>query len=220
MGQIRARPAIADSSPARIMARVGPNTDAIWLRDILRQSGAEYSRAKLDELADSLLARAVDPRADVPRSEARTHALGAVNALAAAGSGGGLSGRPYAGALDRLFAVHQRASARAIRSHALAGMLNVSSDRSRAIDYLRRVAESDDATAYDAVEVLIADANGSGWGGVKPTPSQQQATISALRALAAGHRVTDQAGTRTLLENWVENHRSDHPSDQPPQLQH
>jgi hypothetical protein len=90
-------------------------------------------------------------------------------------------------------------------------MLNVS-DRSRAVDFLQRVAESEDATAYDAVEVLVADANGSGWGGVKPTPSQQQATISALKALATRHRVTDQAA-RTLLENWVANHRSDNPSD-------
>lgn len=219
MGQVRTRPAIADSSPAKIMTRVGPNADALWLRDILRQSGAEYPQAKLDEIADSLVARAVDPRGGEPRSEERTQALDAINALAAAGSGRALGGRPYAGALDRLIAVHRRASARAIRSHVLAGMLNVSSERSQAIDYLRRVAESEDATAYDAVEVLVADANGSGWGGEKPTPSQQQQTVSALKALAAGHRVIDQAA-RTLLEIWVENHRSDHPSVQPPQFQH
>src|SRR5436853_6836976 len=106
-GQVRKRPAIADSSPARIMARVGPHADAIWLRDILRQSGAEYPRAKLDEIADSLVARAVDPRGSVARGDARTHALDAVNALASAGSGGALSGRPYPGALERLIAVHR-----------------------------------------------------------------------------------------------------------------
>ena len=59
---------------------------------------------------------------------------------------------------------------------------------SRSIEYLRRVAESEDATAYDAVEVLIADANGQGWGGMKPRPSEQQQTVSALKALAARRR--------------------------------
>lgn len=224
MGQVQARPAIADSSPAKIMARVGHNTGALWFRDILRQSGAEYPQTKLDEIADSLVARAIDPRGSEPRSEERTQALEAVNALVVAGMSGSsgmgatLRGRPYAGALDRLIDVHRRATARDIRSHVLAGMLDISSDRSRAVDYLRRVAESEDATAYVAVEVLIADANGSGWGGMKPTPSEQRQTVSALKALAARHRVTDQA-TRTLVENWVENHRSEHRSDQPSQFQ-
>jgi len=78
-------------------------------------------------------------------------------------------------------------------------------DRPRAIEYLRRVAESTDPTAYDAVEVLIADANGQGWGGVKSTASQQQQSIMALRALGSAHRVTNQAAA-TLLDVWIGNH--------------
>jgi hypothetical protein len=205
MGQVRTRPAIADSSPARIMTRVGPDADALWLRDILRQSGAQYPQAKLDQIADSLVARAVDSRATVPRSDARTRALKAVNAISAAGSDGALTGRPYAPALDRLITVHRTAPGRDVRAHALAGMLNISSDRPRAIEYLRRVAESTDPTAYDAVEVLIADANGQGWGGVKSTASQQQQSIMALRALGSAHRVSNQAAA-TLLDVWIGNH--------------
>lgn len=210
MGQGSPHPAIADSSPARIMARVGSTAEAPWLRNILRQSGANYSRAKLDEIADSLVARAIDPRAAVPEADAHTHAIAAINALTNADRVGTAPGRPYPAALDRLITVHQHASERGIRAHALAGMLAVS-DRSRAIDYLRTVAESTDVTAYDAVEALVADANGSGWAGEKPTPSEQQATIAALNALGARHRVTDQ-GTRTLLEVWIENHRSNGPA--------
>jgi len=115
--------------------------------------------------------------------------------------GRSLRGRPYAGALDRLITVHRRASTRAIRSHALDGMLDVSSDRSRAIDYLRRVAESEDITAYDAVEVLIADANASGWGGVKTTPSQQLQTVFCTKGLgskASRHRPSDTHAARDL----------------------
>lgn len=64
-----AAPAIADSSAARIMARVGAQAGAPWLRDILRQANASYPRAKLDEIADSLVTRAINPAAVTPRRE-------------------------------------------------------------------------------------------------------------------------------------------------------
>jgi hypothetical protein len=190
------------------MAQLGPNAEAPWLRDILRQVGANYSQAKLDEIADSLVARAVDSRGEAPGSPASARAFEAINALGDAGRGSELAGQPYAGALDRLIAVEQRASERAIRSHALAVMLNVTSDRGRAIDYLRHVAESNEATAYDAVEMLIADANGSSWGGIKASPSQQEQTVSALKALAARQQVTTEPA-RTILVLWVALHGSD-----------
>lgn len=210
MGQVRARPAIADSAPVTIMARVGAHTDVPWLTNILRQSGGSYSQAKLNEIADSLVARAVDARAAVQRSDAETRATAAVHALTDAGRSRTEAGRPYSGALDRLIVVHQQASARLIRGLALHGMLALS-DRSRAINYLQTVAESEDVTAYDAIEGLIADANGSGWAGERPTPSEQQATIAALNALAARDHVTDQAA-RTLLVVWIANHKSNGPS--------
>ena len=210
MRQVRGRPAVADSSPARIMARVGARANVPWLTNILRQSGATYSPAKLNEIADSLVARAVDPRAAVLRSEEETRALAAIDALKEAGARGREAGRPYPGALDRLIAVHQRASKEAIRATALQDMLAVS-DRSLAIAYLQKVAESTDVTAYEAVAALVADANGSGWGAEKPSRSEQQQTVTAVKALAARQRVTDQRA-RTMLAVWISQHPSNSPS--------
>lgn len=209
-GQVRARQAIADSSPARIMARVGTNAAVPWLRNILRQSDTTYSRTKLDEIGDSLVARGVDARSAEARSNADHSAIEAVIALTNAGRSSTGPGHPYAGALDRLIAIHRQSPASSVRAHALEGMLAVS-DRSRALQYLQAVAESKDETAYDAVEAMVADANGSGWAGEKPSPSEQQATIAALNALHTRHRVTDRA-TWTLLDSWVENHRPKSPS--------
>lgn len=210
LGQVRTRPAIADSSTMQIMARVGSQAGAIWLRNILRRADANYAQTKLDQIADSLTARAIDQRAAELNSGRHKIAVDAINALVSAGSGAPLGGRPYSGALDRLITVHRKGPSRDIRARALGGMLAVASTRSRAIGYLRRVAESSDSTAYDAVEFLITDANGGSWAGARPTASQQQESVSALKALAAAHRVTNlMAGN--LLEIWIQRYRSSHP---------
>lgn len=210
MGQVRGRPAVADSSPARIMARVGAHADVAWLTNILRQSGATYSQVKLKEIADSLVARGIDARAADPRSDAYTRAVAAIDALADAGSANTEAGHPYVGALDRLIAVHQQATKVAIRAYALQDMLNLA-DRPRAIAYLQKVAESADVTADFAVDALIVDSNGSGSAGEKRTPSEQQATIAALNALAARHRVTN-LEARRMLAVWIAQHPSSGPS--------
>ena len=103
--QIRTSPAIADSSAVQIMARLGSRTDAVWLRDVLRQSDAQYPQAKLDEIADSLIARAIDPASAQRSSEANTRAIYAVLGLLTAGASRGINGRPYTGAFDRLVRV-------------------------------------------------------------------------------------------------------------------
>jgi len=202
------RLAIADSSVPRIMARVGSHPGAVWLRDILRQADAQYPTAKLDEIADSLVLRAVDPAGAQRGSEARRRAIDALNALVLAGSVAPLPGRPYAGAFDRMIMVHQQAASRDVRALALGGMLATPS-RSRALDYLRRVAESSDSTAYHAVEFLIVDAGGGSLAGL-PVTADRPESIAVLKALSSSGRVTDPRALR-LLEGWVGYYQSKHP---------
>lgn len=206
------RPAVADSSVPQIMRRVGTQPGAPWLRDILRQAGAQYPPAKLDEIADSLMTRAIAPARGQNTREAYTRPMNALSALVRAGARAPLSGRPYAGAFDRIVTVYERAPSRYIRAKALGGML-ASPSRSRAVDYLRQVAESSDSTSYDAVEFLITDANGGSWTGIWPTASERKESIAALRALASRGRVTD-IRAANLLESWISRYRSvDPPND-------
>jgi len=208
--QGRGSPAVADSSPARIMAHVGNNAGAVWLLDILRQSEAQHPQAKLDEIADSLVARAIDPAAAQPTtSEAYRHAVDAINALMLAGISAPWNGRPYSGAFDRLVKVHRQAAAQGVRIRALAGMLVAS--HARGVDYLRQTAESSDSTAYDAAELLIVDANGGSSVAVTPTAAERQQSVSALKALASGGRVKDPR-VATMLDVWIQRYRSEHPS--------
>ena len=198
--QGRGNPAVADSSPARIMAHVGNQAGAVWLLDILRQSGAQHPQAKLDEIADSLVARAIDPAGAQPTSEARKQAVEAINALMLAGISRSWNGRPYSGAFDRMIKVHRQAVAEGVRERALAGMLVAS--HSRAVEYLRRVAESTDPTASDAIRFLILDADGGSSVALTPTAAERQASVAALKALASGGRVTDR-NAATTLEFWI-----------------
>jgi hypothetical protein len=200
--QARPRPAIADSSAARIMALVAAHPGVSWLQDILRTADAMYPQAKLDEIADSLVARAIDPAGvDDRRSEAYGRDVDAVNALGRAGRRWSSPDRPYAGMLDRLIAVHLRASSRRIRHRALIYMLSAP-EHERAVAYVRQVAESSDSTAYDAVRALIDDTNGGhGWG-LPPTAAERQQSVAALKALAARGRVTNTVA-KIHLENFV-----------------
>jgi hypothetical protein len=187
------------------MARVGTQANAVWLRDIMRQAGAPNPQAMIDELADSLTNRAISPNSEQTGSESHIRAVNALNALIQAGSSAPLKGQPYAGAFDRMITVYRQAPARTMRARALSGMLATS--HSRGVKYLSGVAESSDPTAFDAVQFLISDANGGSWSGFRPTPSQQQESISALKALASGKRVTDQRAA-SLLELWIQRSRS------------
>ena len=196
LAQARASPAIADSTPAKIMARVGKKPGAVWLRDILRQANAQFPSAKLDQIADSLALRAIVPAGVQPRSEVYANAVDALNALVLAGSSAPLGGRPYAGAFDRMVTVHRQAQSQNIRARALSGM--VATSHSRAVAYLREVAESTDATAYDAVEALVNDANGGSRVGIEPSATERQESASALNAMASSGRVKDQRAVSLL----------------------
>lgn len=201
--QVGTRLAIGDSSAAQIMARVGNQTHALWLQDILRQSKAEYPRAKLDEIGDSLVARAIDPTSVQQKSAAHTRAADALMTLWRAGRArnASLSGRPYAGAFDRMVTVHRQAPSHDIRAKVLSLMLT-SSAHLRAVDYLREVAESSDPTSYVAIVSLIFDADGVNGTSSPPTASERQESISALKALAARGRVTD-GRAAALLRVWI-----------------
>ena len=77
---------------------------------------------------------------------------------------------------------------------------------------MRQAAESSDSTSYDAIEFLITDANGKSWTGILPTASEQQESISALKALASRGRVTD-IRAANLLEGWISWRRSKDPQN-------
>jgi hypothetical protein len=183
------------------MARVGSRPGAVWLRDMLRQAITPYPQAKLDEIADSLMTRAMEPASADQKRAAYASAVDALNALVASGSRGPWNGRPYAGAFDRMIALHRRAPSLRIRARALSGML-ASPSHARAVGYLRDVAESSDVTAYDAVFLLISDANGGSWSGIQPTASQRQESIAAVKALQSRGRVTDTKAAN-ILEGWI-----------------
>ena len=204
--QVGTRLAVGDSSAAQIMSRAGNQTDAIWLQEILRQSKAEYPRAKLDEIGDSLVARAIDPTSVQQQSAAHTRAAEALMTLWRAGRArnASSSGHPYAGAFDRMVTIHRRAPSRVISAKALSTMLTTLSHL-RAVDYLREVAESSDSTSYDAMVSLIFDADGVNWTTSPPTASERQESISALKALAARGRVTD-GRAAALLRVWISEH--------------
>jgi hypothetical protein len=197
--QTTSLPPVADSSAARIMTRVGTQAEAPWLRDILRQSRRAHPKVKLDEIADSLVARATTPRGGEVRSEEYRLGVSAINALIQAGNGGPAEGQPYAGAFDRLITVHRTATSSNIRVRALVGLLSTSS-HARAVAYLRSVAESSDSTAYNAIDFLITDANGGG-ATRTPTASERQESIATLKALASRGRVTDGRAAK-LLGQW------------------
>jgi hypothetical protein len=195
------------------MARVGNETQAVWLKNILRQSDGPQSQTKLDELADSLSRRAVDPASARRDTEAYNRAVDAVLTLLQAGAIRGASGTPYAGAFDRLVTVHRQGRSHYVRRTALASMLATS--HSRGVDYLQRVVESSDSTARDALEFLTLDADGGSPVAVTPTAAERQQSVSAMKALASGNRPSDPE-VRERLAHWLRRYRTEHPSGGPP----
>ena len=189
------------------MSRLGSHPGPAWIKDVLRQANGQESAGKLDEIADSLVGRAIDPRQVGGNPVVHASASEAVGALVIAGLIGPVPGRPYQGAFDRLVRVHQRATAGDVRARALAGLLSVTSPRTRAIAYLRDVAESKDPSAYNAMEFLITDVRGGSWGGVSPTLAQQQESAAALKGMVAAQRGSDPKALQ-LLSGWVASSQS------------
>ena len=184
------------------MKQAGTHVGAVWLRDVLRQVGSRRPQALLDELGDSLLARAMHPASAQRGGEAYAAANEALFALTQVGSRGPWGGgQPYAGASDRLITMHRTAPSLFIRKKSL-GALLATPDHARAVDYLTQVAESSDSTAYDAIYFLVGDANGGSWTATTPSASEQRESGAALRALGARGRVTD-GRAATMLEMWI-----------------
>jgi hypothetical protein len=126
------------------------------LTAVLRQQRGSQSRAKLDELGDSLAARAVQRSdvANVQSAEAEVLYRSGLPSTAPA------EGVPYEGAVDRLVRIHRDVSRTpsAIRA-GLPIMMTAMVGFDRVIPYLFSIATSTDSTAPAAMDALtiVAD---------------------------------------------------------------
>jgi hypothetical protein len=192
-GSVRYDP-LADSSAAQILAHAhaGSTLRSDVIVDVMRQIGKAQPRAKLDELADSLVQIALTP--------AGSEGLGA---LLSAGALDRADGVPYDGALDHLMRIHRDAHDMRTRQGALDHMLDVPG-RDRAIQYLRQVAVSpSDSTAWVAIGKLFEDtAPGRQW---PATPEQRQATLTMLHQMWEQDLVKNPAARLILNQNALFN---------------
>lgn len=192
----------ADSSVSAIMRHFGARPAGSALITILRSNAGSYPAAKVNEIADSLAARAIANKATGTVDSARFGAaVSAVNALTEAGRSANNS-QPYPGAMDRLIRIHQTAPVTLVQVRALCALPSLA-DRSRALAYLRGVAESRDATARDAIRCLVSDADGMA---NRPTPlsaAERQQSVAVLRELATSNRVLNELAKRELAM-WVD----------------
>lgn len=186
---------LIDSSSAAIMKHLTARSEPSWFVDIMRQTRRPVAKSKLDELADSIVARAVANRAS------EVGALSPTALLALAGDRGLRKGSPYAGVLDRLIRIHQQATDYAVRTMALAAMPGVVG-RDRGLSYLRTVATSNDSTSWYAVNVLAIDANGGSSLGPQPTLAERHQSEDILRALHSGGQVQN-ATAKRFLDEWI-----------------
>lgn len=191
---------LVDSSADRIMAHVAPRSQVPWFADIMRQTRRAVPQSKLDELADSLAARAIANQPLEP-GNAMGAPLSPVGLLAWVGDRGIRKGIPYSGALDRLIRVHQQASDIGVRSSALAAMPAVVG-RDRALEYLRSVATSNDPTSWYAINILTIDATGGRWFGPAPTTAESRQSDAILRSLYSSGQVRN-AEAKRFLGDWA-----------------
>lgn len=189
-----------DSSADRIMAHVAPRNQLTWFVDIMRQTRRAVPQSKLDELADSLAARAILNR-PVERGDGMGVPLSPVGLLAWVGDRGLRKGIPYSGALERLIRVHQQASDIDVRTSALAAMLAVVG-RDHGLAYLRTVATSNDPTSWYAINILTIDATGGRWFGPTPTTAERGQSEAILRALYGTGQVRN-AEAKRFLDEWA-----------------
>lgn len=180
-GRIAAQPmlreaSLGDSSSAVIMAHVNPRTESSWFVNILRQTPRAVAQSKLDELADSLAARAIAKQgfeAGYPSP---------IVFIVLAGDRGLHKGVAYKGALDRLIRIHKQATDHSVRTQALAAMPGVVG-RERGLAYVTSVATSNDSTSWYAIGVLTTDANGGSSYGPNPSPAESTESDAILRGL-------------------------------------
>lgn len=186
---------LADSSSAVIMAHLNSRTETSWFVHIMRQSRRPIAASKLNELADSLAARAIVNRP----SDMGVGMLTPTGFIALAGDRGLPKGTPYTGALDRLIRIYQKATDYGVRTTALAAMLGVVG-RERALDYLKTVATSNDSTSWYAINVLTIDASGGRLYGPSPSPSESNQSDAILRSLYRSGQVRNPEAKRFLTE--------------------
>lgn len=189
---------LADSSPARILA--GPHVPVGVAVDVLRQVHRPYANAKRAELADALVARAIsDP---ISGDEA-------VRAIATGGSTDpAMPGTPDAGAFDRLVQIDRASHSGVVRRAVAQGLVGIGP--SRALPYLRDVAESSDDDAADyALHVIGRIASSKA---ARITSSDRAAAQTILKDLSENDLVKAPDAAQTLCEwaineHWPKNHR-------------
>jgi hypothetical protein len=198
----------ADSAAAsvpRLLALAGPNvTTAAWLRPTMRQVDGAQSRARLDEIADSLVARVLAQRSPQDTARAR-YANDARAALALVGMRAGPEGQPYDGTLSRLVRIHQESAVPAVRASALT-LFPYLAGTAGALEYLRAVAASSDETAYAALTALMWQAEGIA-GGVAIPAEARAAAASVLDTLAT-HTTVVSPRVAEELRSWRSTRRS------------
>jgi hypothetical protein len=171
-----------DSTPAVIMNVAGSKSfPTTIIVDVLRQRQKAFSVSKRQELADSVVARAIG----LPQpGRAELGPVEGVAALVISGSTDpNLAGSPDANALDRLILIHRQAKFPQARLMALTS-LNQQVDPARALPYLKAVAESTDM-AILALDQLLSLARDSSHASVV----RDRATAT-LRELWDGQRVS------------------------------
>ena len=195
------RSRFADSSAAQIMQHAGIHSNDQAIQDVLRQRSTTVLSKRIDEIADSLVARAIRPD-ELPSGDGTELTVGAVNAIISSGLTNG-GGKPFAGALDRLIRIDKSATNKFIRARALSGLLSVG-ERTKALTYLSEVAISADPSAVAAVRSLVIDCDGrSGWiGGPTPTIEERGQSRRILLDLATNQRARN-SDAAEALRRWL-----------------
>jgi len=148
--------------------------------DVLRQRTGPQPRAKRDELADSVVARAI-------RSDAAGDVLSALTVAGMAGDDA-RHGTPEPRALDWLIRIHRESLNQEMRQGALLAMPLVI-NRGRALPYLIEVATArNDSTSPVALYWLMDMATG---GGYPVSAGEQREALAALRRMWDEGRVSN-----------------------------
>jgi hypothetical protein len=207
--QVRLPPQLADSSAAVILQRAraaATENPAQWnfVGGLLRQLDRQPA-AKLDALADGLVAVAAAGRSGRQNERSYREAIEAISALVLAGAAQGDAENAYPGALDRLIRIHRETGPTPLRSLALR-RLTTMPDWRRGLAYLREVAVSTDPTAEYAVHALVSEAVQGGMAN-NPEPARSEAR-AVLRALFNDDAVKEPRALEALrdfsaVQGWV-----------------
>jgi len=187
-----------DSSAVSIMARAGARLELGSTVSAMRRR-AGLSRSARDEIADSLLQRAIGPvqPADTGRYNAKYRAMLQLGAAGAVGYGG--DDVPYPGAFERLVGVFEQSPDGQIRVAVMYQMLSTP-DRPRALTFLRQVATGQDNVAAYAVRTLIRDNRGLA-AGMRLSEANRLESGRVLRELLDTHVVVT-ADAQQELFGW------------------